>query len=66
MTPIGPRIILAALVGFVGCPLQGAVGSEDFVQAIRDGKPLLDARLRYEHVSQDGFAKDAEGVILRT
>jgi hypothetical protein len=28
-------------------------------------KPLLDTRLRYEHVDQDGFARDAEAVTLR-
>lgn len=39
------------------------------VAAAADGPPgdiLLDARLRYETVSQDGFAKDAQALTLRT
>lgn len=37
--------------------------------AAADGPPgdiILDARLRYETVSQDGFAKDAQALTLRT
>ena len=28
-------------------------------------KPLLDARLRYENVDQDGIAREADGLTLR-
>ena len=45
-----------------------AVGAAIIVPApvaAQQVKPLLDTRLRYEHVDQDGFARDAEAVTLR-
>ena len=41
--------------------------AEDYVgDALKSGKLILNARLRYESVSQDGFANDASGLIMRT
>ena len=40
--------------------LPCAASAQDFAV-----KPLLDARLRYENVDQDGIAKDADAVTLR-
>ncbi len=45
----------------------GAAGAEDsFVEAVKAGKPLLNFRLRYEHVEQDGLDKDANALTLRS
>jgi hypothetical protein len=41
-------------------------GESDFVKALTDGKLLLDARYRYEHVDQDGLAHDANAHTVRT
>ncbi|RMF07596.1 MAG: hypothetical protein D6763_11985 [Alphaproteobacteria bacterium] len=35
-------------------------------QAIADGNILFDARLRYEHVDQDGFERNANALTLRS
>ena len=47
--------------------LSGTANAEDdaFVTALKDGKPLLNMRLRYEEVDNDG-ATDAEALTLRT
>ncbi len=37
-----------------------------FAQALKKGKAAVGLRLRYEDVSQDGFAKDAHALTLRT
>jgi len=49
----------AVLLVASGAPAVAAAGPED-------GRWILDARLRSETVSQDGFAKDAEALTLRT
>lgn len=38
----------------------------EFTRALTEGKPLLDARYRYEYVDQDGLANDADAHTLRT
>lgn len=37
-----------------------------FTQAIKQTKPIIDVRLRYEHVEQDNIANDAEAITLRS
>jgi len=37
----------------------------NFEQAITDGTPLADVRLRFESVDQAGFSKNAEATTLR-
>ncbi len=60
LTPIG--LILGMAAGGGVAPLQGQEGLHPFVQ---DARPLLDARLRYERVDQDGFEENANGLTLR-
>jgi hypothetical protein len=38
----------------------------DFTKALTEGKPILDARYRYEYVDQDGLANDANAHTIRT
>ncbi|MBU83759.1 alginate export family protein [Alcanivorax sp.] len=47
--------------------LSGNANAEDdaFITALKDGKPLLNMRLRYEEVDNDG-PTDAEALTLRT
>ncbi len=47
------------------CSVQSA-GAQDFVDSFfKDAKPILDLRLRYEFVNQEGFPNDAQAVTLR-
>lgn len=50
------RLIMAAAAALVAPAAAGAQGI----------KPLLDARLRYEHASQEGFGRAANAWTLRT
>jgi len=38
----------------------------DFTKALTEGKPIFDARYRYEYVDQDGLANEANAHTLRT
>ena len=38
----------------------------DFTRALTEGKPLLDARYRYEYVDQDGLPENANAHTIRT
>lgn len=38
----------------------------DFTKALTEGKPILDARYRYEYVDQDGLANEADAHTIRT
>lgn len=49
---LGAVLALALLPG-------AALADEDFGEALLGGKPIVDLRLRYEHVDQDGFANNA-------
>lgn len=42
-----------------------AEAQESLEGALRAGRPLLDARLRWEEVEQEGFGSDAEALTLR-
>jgi hypothetical protein len=42
-----------------------ALGAETFSGALHATKPLVDLRLRSEHVEQDGLAENADAVTLR-
>src|SRR5438045_3448599 len=44
--------------------LTAAIASPAMAQPFKF-KPLIDARLRYEFVDQDGVAKDADAVTMR-
>lgn len=61
-----PAALLAA-TALTAPILSTQAFAEDYVgDALKSGKLILDARLRYESVSQDGFANDASGLIMRT
>jgi hypothetical protein len=61
-TRINARIVLISTL--MVCA-SGAVQAEDFGKLIRDGKPTLDARYRFEHVDQAGRLDDAEAHTMR-
>lgn len=43
-----------------------AASAEDFSKLFTEGKVILDARYRYEHVDSDAFSKNANAQTLRT
>ncbi len=45
---------------------HAACATEDFSNLLTQGKPILDARYRYEHVDQDNVLKHANAQTLRT
>jgi hypothetical protein len=47
------------------CSLAWGSGADPLVAAIRESKPLIDARVRSEQVEQDGIAEDADALTLR-
>ncbi|MGE0409538.1 MAG: hypothetical protein AB7P23_09795, partial [Amphiplicatus sp.] len=60
----------AFLVGaFVSAPALAEEAAKPepsaFAKALSDSKPILDARIRYEHVSQDGIAEKADALTYR-
>ena len=57
MTPIALALLACA---------SGAAVGEDFGKLIEDGKLILDARYRYEHVDQDNALNNANAQTLRT
>lgn len=58
-------VIVASLVILLS-PVPGLCdGFESLEAAIREAKPLLDARLRFESVDQDPMAHDADAATLR-
>ena len=57
MTPIALALLACA---------SGAAAGEDFGKLIEDGKLILDARYRYEHVDQDNALNNANAQTLRT
>lgn len=59
---IAAGVILSTL-GFTG-----AVHAEDdaFISALKDGKPMLNMRLRYEEVDSDAFTEEGQALTLRT
>ncbi len=57
---------LAALVALGATLGSTASASDSFAEAVQEGKPIVDVRLRYETVDQTGFVNNADGVTLRT
>lgn len=47
-------------------PVNQPVAKSAFTQALTEGKPLVDARYRYEYVDQDGLADEANAHTIRT
>jgi hypothetical protein len=61
------RIFVAiAGVFFLVTPVLGEEPAPaPLVKALNEGTPYIDARYRFEHVDQDGFANDAKASTLR-
>jgi len=58
--------ITAAAAMCLSLPVGVAAVEEDsLVQALVDGKPIVDVRLRYEHVDQAGIPNNADATTLR-
>lgn len=55
---LGAMLALAVLPGV-------ALAGDDFGEALLGGKPIIDLRLRYEHVNQSGFANNAHAYTGR-
>ncbi|HCX66442.1 MAG TPA: hypothetical protein DHK64_02575, partial [Rhodobiaceae bacterium] len=53
--------VLAAMIAAAG----PALAAEDFGEALLGGKPIIDLRIRYEHVEQDGVANNADAYTGR-
>ena len=64
------HVLIAALVVFGAVLAAGAAFAEDepasFTDSLKNGKPSVSLRYRFESVSDDGAAKDAEASTLRT
>jgi hypothetical protein len=43
-----------------------AAPKSEFTKALTEGKPIFDARYRYEYVDQDGLANEANAHTVRT
>lgn len=61
-----PAALLAATALTAPLMSTSAFAGEDLGEALKNGKLILDLRLRNETVSQDGFADDASGLTFRT
>jgi hypothetical protein len=62
----GWRFASGALLPLLLAGMPGAASGNPLVDAIRASRPLLDARLRFEHVEQPPFTEDADALTLRT
>lgn len=56
----------AALAAFAALAVPGLALAAPAPPPADQGHVIIDARLRYEDVSQDGFSKDAQALTLRT
>lgn len=65
-------LICGALFAAAGAPTALAEESQEpesdgaIIEAIKNGKPLIDVRYRFEHKDQDGFAENAYANTVRT
>ena len=57
------RIALTALA--TAALWSGPAAADSIGEAIDSGKPIINLRMRYEHVDQDGFANDADALTGR-
>jgi len=61
----GVRAMSAAMALFTYMGVSNATAGESFLQALDESTPIVDVRLRYERVDQDGQANIANGVTAR-
>jgi hypothetical protein len=60
------RNLAMAALAAAAASVAGGAQAQDLVSAIQAGKPILEARLRYEDVDQGNFARDAQALTLRS
>ncbi len=61
---LGCGIAVATLMS-LSFPAVAAAEENDFVEALIGGKPIVDVRLRYEHVDQAGLPNNADAITAR-
>ncbi len=59
-------LVFAAVGPALGEETTPASNDGPIIEAIKNGKPLIDVRYRFETKSQDGFAQDAYSNTIRT
>lgn len=64
-TSCSARVVAFAALAALGSPVIRADGAEPLSRAVHASKPLVDLRLRSEHVEQEGIAEDADALTLR-
>src|SRR5678816_3017366 len=58
-------LLALALWGFTIATDSCAQDAASLLDSFKDWKPIIDARMRAEHVDQTPFAEDADAVTLR-
>lgn len=58
-------LVAALVISAAGAASGPAQAEEDFSEALLGGKPIIDLRLRYEHVEQDGLPNNANAYTGR-
>jgi len=64
MSMIKPTLLSLAIAA--ASYSHAAFAAEDFSNLFTQGKPILDARYRFENVDQDNALRDANAQTLRT
>lgn len=59
-------LTLCIAASFPAHAAESTPAKSDFIKALTEGKPILDARYRYEYVDQDGLANEANAHTVRT
>ena len=59
------RSIASIPAGLALAALSLVAAADDLAAAIREGRPSLDVRARYETVSEDNALRDAEALTTR-
>ena len=60
-------VLVSAHAAYAADPVATpAAPKSDFTKALTEGKPIFDARYRYEYVDQDGLANEANAHTVRT
>ncbi len=60
------RLMALIMFTLMVCTVSNVYAGESFIEAMKESKPYVDLRLRYEFVDQDGLAQDANAKTART
>ncbi len=60
------KLLICGMAGLIAASAHAAEPANDFAKALMEGRPLLNARYRYEFVDQDGLAHKAHAHTVRT